>query len=252
MAAPVIPGVEDEASKHTFLEDFAANSNVGVQDADAETLEIAFTVPNTTNGQSTKDFYKKAVDGLKQRYEKLTKLRLRGGYTYKPRDPKSANELKGELDNLIQTLKTIDEVVNGQGVHLRRLILTAILGFDDANGVDVSGTLQAAFPEEPLHKLGNTSWSVPFKIEHGRGVLKLSISNENQFSDRAVGRSRYFPVNTLSRFMGPGPMIGGASYDPVKNVTKIWTAKTGNVELEGNHMDSEELEQYFPRNLNDE
>lgn len=47
-------------------------------------------------------------------------------------------------------------------------------------------------------------------------------------------------------------MLGSASYDAEKNVTRIWTAKSGQVELEGNHMDSEELEEYFPRNFNDE
>lgn len=77
--------VLDEASNHTFLEDFYADNNTAeVGDANAEQLEIAFTIANSTSDVSTENFYKKAVQNLKKKYGKLAKLRLRGGYIYKP------------------------------------------------------------------------------------------------------------------------------------------------------------------------
>lgn len=47
-------------------------------------------------------------------------------------------------------------------------------------------------------------------------------------------------------------MLGSASYDPKTNKTSIFSTKKGHVELEGNHMDSEELEEYFPRGFDNE
>jgi hypothetical protein len=77
----------DHAADKTFLEDFQSNAqNVQVQDENAEQLELAFTIPNDTNGLSVSDFYSQAVDNLKQKYVKLAKLRLRGGYVLKPAD----------------------------------------------------------------------------------------------------------------------------------------------------------------------
>jgi hypothetical protein len=40
------------------------------------------------------------------------------------------------------------------------------------------------------------------------------------------------PNNLPNYFLGPGPMTGSASYDPERNVTKIWSHKTGQIELE--------------------
>ncbi|KAI6183184.1 hypothetical protein M3Y97_00461400 [Aphelenchoides bicaudatus] len=253
MAMPNILGVSDHSAQQTFLEDFQLDAqNVKIHDANAEQLELAFTVPNDTNGLSVLEFYSKAVDQLKEKYGKIKKMRLRGGYIFKPTDPKSGDELKQELDYLAQTLKAIDKAVNEKGIRLRRLILTAALNFDGTNGVNVSELLRKEFPEEELREHGDTNWGVPFKIQHGRGVIKLDVQNDKHFAQKPQGRTRYFPVNSFASRMGPGPMTGSASYDPEKNVTRIWSHKSGQIELQGNHMDSEELDEYFPRNMNDE
>jgi hypothetical protein len=69
--------------------------------------------------------------------------------------------------------------------------------------VNVTDILKQEFPEEELKVHENVSWSVPFKIEHGRGVLKLDVrAAEKEFADKAEGRSRYFPVNALAGRMG--------------------------------------------------
>lgn len=47
-------------------------------------------------------------------------------------------------------------------------------------------------------------------------------------------------------------MISSAHYDPEKNVTSIFAIGKGRIELEGNHMDSEELDEYTGRDFNNE
>lgn len=121
----------DQCAQQTFLEDFHSNSaNLEVHDANAEHLEIAFTILNDTHGLSTQEFYEKTIEQLKQKYARLTKLRLRGGYVFKTNNPKSSDALKEEIDHLSSTLKSIDKAVNEQGIRLRRLVLTAVLGFE--------------------------------------------------------------------------------------------------------------------------
>jgi len=245
-------GGKDEAANQTFVEDFfQSDINVELGDTNAEHLEIAFTIPNTTDNLSATEFYSKVIKNLKQKYPKLEKLKLRGGYIFN--GEKSSDALKTELNHLIETLKAIDKVVNENGIRLRQLILTAILTFDNAQGLNISEILKTAFPEEELLKNGETHWKAPFKLQHGRGLLKLSLSTEKQFTEKENGRSRYFPIpSAFFTHRGPGPMIGSASYDEKTNTTNIWTAKHGHVKLEGNRMGSEELEQYYPRNFDGE
>lgn len=243
---------KDEAENQTFIEDFFQdNINVELGDVNAEHLELSFTIPNTTNGVSTTEFYTKVIKNLKQRYGKLQKLKLRGGYIFN--GEKSSEALKAELSHLIETLKTIDKVVNDNGIRLRKLILTAVLAFDNSDGLNVTHILKTAFPEEALLESTEDHWKAPFKIQHGRGLLKLSLSKDKQITEKANGRTRYFPVTVdFLRHRGPGPMIGSASYDQKTNTTNIWSAKSGHVKLEGNRMGSEELEEYYPRNFDGE
>jgi hypothetical protein len=249
---PLSMGGKDEAANHTFVEDFfQTDNNIELGDVNSEHLELAFTIPNTTNDLSTADFYSKVFKNLKQKYAKLEKLKLRGGYIFN--GEKSSDALKTELNHLIETLKTIDKVVNENGICLRQLILSAVLTFENAEGLNISEILKTAFPEEELLDNEDTHWKAPFKIQHGRGLLKLSLSTEKQFTEKSNGRTRYFPVPSgLFLHRGPGPMIGSASYDPKTNTTDIWSAKSGHVKLEGNHMNSEELESYYPRNFDGE
>jgi len=247
-----ILSTKDIAENQTFIEDFFQdNINVELGDVNAEHLELSFTIPNTTNDLSTTEFYTKVIKNLKQKYGKLVKLKLRGGYIFN--GEKSSGALKTELNHLIETLKTIDKVVNDNGIRLRQLILTAVLAFDNADGLNVTEILKSAFPEEALLESTETHWKVPFKIQHGRGLLKLSLSSEKQFTEKSNGRTRYFPiVSDFLHHRGPGPMIGSASYDQKTNTTNIWSAKSGHVKLEGNRMSSEELEEYYPRNFDGE
>lgn len=84
----------DHAAEQTFLEDFQLDAqNAKVHNENAEQLELAFTIPNDTDGLSLSEFYSKAVDNLKQKYGKLSKLRLRGGYIFKPSDAVSKRML---------------------------------------------------------------------------------------------------------------------------------------------------------------
>lgn len=67
--------------------------------------------------------------------------------------------------------------------------------------MNVTDLLKQEFPGEELREHENISWSVPFKIQHGRGVIKLDV-RANEFADKAEGRTRYFPVNALAGRMG--------------------------------------------------
>jgi len=247
-------GIQDQAHAQTFLEDFYDDDyNATVVNANEEHREMACTVSNSTHGLSVEEFYKKTIANLKKKYPKLTKLRLRGGYIYKPANHSSSDALKAELEHLGQTIKAIDGAVNAQGIRLRRLVLTAVLVFEKTDSLNVTDLLTKELDMDGnVNEFDGKSWSVPFKIRHGRGVLKVNLSQEEKFAEKPEGRSRYYPTDALSHHMGPGPMLGSASYDPERNVTKIWSPAKGNVELQGNHMDSEELEEYFPRNFHGE
>ncbi|KAI6195410.1 hypothetical protein M3Y96_01228300 [Aphelenchoides besseyi] len=246
----LLAGAIDKSTDQHFLEDFYKNDS-NTETGDHEVIELAFTVPNDTDGKSTTDFYKEAVEQLKKKNSKLQKLRLRGGVLYRPKDSKSSDELNGEITHIIDELKTLDSVVNASGVRLRRLICTAVLGFEKNSDVNITEMLKAAYGDE-VQQHGDNQWNAMFKVEHGRGLLKIVILKDEQIDSRPEGRSRYFPVSPLHGRMGPGPMLGSASYDPEKNVTRIWSAKSGHIEIDGNHMDSEELDEYLPRNFDNE
>jgi hypothetical protein len=48
----------------------------------------------------------------------------------------------------------------------------------------------------------SSSISVPFKIQHGRGVLKLDVNVNANVGDRSTSRSRYFPVDYFVHHRG--------------------------------------------------
>lgn len=250
MAAPLLGGSLDQSAHQHYLEDYFAGNNEAAA-PDHEVVELAFTLPQQTDGKSTADFYEQAVANLKKKSPKLEKLRLRGGVAVNPKDSKSADELKSELEAVVDELKALDRVANAAGLRLRRLVFTALLGFEKEATSNVSEQLKKAYGEE-VQQHGDDSWTVPFKIEHGRGLLKVQVRRDEEVTGRPQGRSRYFPVSAFKGRMGPGPMLGSATYDAEKNVTRIWSAKKGAVELPGNHMDSEELDEYLPRNFDNE
>ncbi|KAI6198125.1 hypothetical protein M3Y94_01307800 [Aphelenchoides besseyi] len=246
----LLAGAIDKSADQHYLEDYYKNDS-NTETGDHEVIELAFTVPNDKDGKSTTDFYKQAVEGLKTKNSKLQKLRLRGGVLYRPKDPKSSDELKSEITHIIDELKTLDSVVNAADVRLRRLVCTAVLGFEKNSDVNITELLKAAYGDD-IQQHGDNQWNAMFKVQHGRGLLKIVILKDEQIDSRPEGHSRYFPVSPFHGRMGPGPMLGSASYDPEKNLTRIWSAKNGSVEIEGNHMDSEELDEYLPRNFDNE
>ncbi|KAI6206250.1 hypothetical protein M3Y94_00886500 [Aphelenchoides besseyi] len=73
-------------------------------------------------------------------------------------------------------------------------------------------------------------------------AMSLNVPESREFDDSADVRPKpgviSIPLTAIQAPYRRGPMIEKMEYDPVKNVTHVWSMKDGSYDLPGNHINA--------------